>query len=137
MRKLFCPIPPPPLRGHLPLPLRGRPPPPLRAVLLLLSGLSSSSQGLSSSSQGPSSSSQGLSSSPQQGTSFSSEVYHTLYLLDCFGVSDSFYHELSMIYPSLERSYKIKEARSVLNSQVDKTTQKWLLYRPLKECNSS
>ena len=38
-----------------------------------------------------------------------------LYLLDKFGVSDSFYHQLSMIFPDLPRSYGIKKARIELN----------------------
>lgn len=45
-------------------------------------------------------------------------VMNTLYLLDRFGVSDQFYHELSMIYPSLEHSYRVKEALTTLNSDV-------------------
>ena len=32
-------------------------------------------------------------------------IYQTLYLLERFGVSDDFFHELSMIHPSLPRSY--------------------------------
>ena len=50
------------------------------------------------------------------GTCTPSEV---LYLLDRFGVSDEFYHERSMIIPSLPRSYLVKEERRVLVSQTD------------------
>ena len=38
-----------------------------------------------------------------------------LYLLDKFGVSDSFYHELCMIFSDLPRSHGIKKARIELN----------------------
>ena len=34
-------------------------------------------------------------------------LYQTLYLLDRFGVSDEFYHELAMAHPSLPRSVEI------------------------------
>ena len=38
-----------------------------------------------------------------------------LHLLDRFGVSDIFYHELSMINPSLPRSHVVKKERERLN----------------------
>ena len=38
-----------------------------------------------------------------------------LYLLDKFGISDAFYHELSMVNPLLPRSYLIKH---VINSSI-------------------
>ena len=43
----------------------------------------------------------------------------TLYLLERFGVSDQFYHELSITYPCLARSYKIKQLRKDVGSEVD------------------
>lgn len=46
-------------------------------------------------------------------------LHQTLYLLEKFGVSDEFYHELSMAYPTLARSFKVKELRSALHSSVD------------------
>lgn len=46
-------------------------------------------------------------------------VRQTLYLLERFGVSDQFYHELSMAYPSLARSYKVKQLRRDVGSEVD------------------
>lgn len=42
-----------------------------------------------------------------------------LYLLDRFGVSDEFYHELSMLFPFLHRSYMVKEAWRVLVGQTN------------------
>ena len=42
-----------------------------------------------------------------------------LYLLDSYGVSDDFYHELSMLHTSLPRSYKVKSLRQSLSSGVD------------------
>ena len=42
-----------------------------------------------------------------------------LYLLDRFGVSDEFYHELTMLYPELPRSYLIKKERSKIAATTD------------------
>ena len=42
----------------------------------------------------------------------------TLYLLDKFAVSDEFYHELSMSYKDLPRSYKIKGLRGTMSRDV-------------------
>ena len=42
----------------------------------------------------------------------------TLYLLDKFAVSDEFYHELSMSYNDLPRSYKIKGLRGAMSRDV-------------------
>ena len=42
-----------------------------------------------------------------------------LYLLDSYGVSDDFYHELSMINNSLPRSYRVKNLRKSLSSNVN------------------
>ena len=42
----------------------------------------------------------------------------TLYLLDKFAVSDEFYHELSMSYKDLPRSYKIKDLRSTMSRDI-------------------
>jgi hypothetical protein len=39
-----------------------------------------------------------------------------LYLLDKYGVSDKFYHEILMLTPSLSRSYKVKRLRKELSS---------------------
>ena len=46
-------------------------------------------------------------------------VLQVLYLLDKFGVGDTFYHEMSMVQPSLPRSYKVKQARLECNSSVE------------------
>ena len=46
-------------------------------------------------------------------------IHETLYLLEKFGVSDEFYHELSMHHPSLARSYKVKELRKELTSEIE------------------
>ena len=48
----------------------------------------------------------------------SEQLHQVLYLLDRFAVSDEFYHQLSMVNSSLPRSYKIKEARQRINSNV-------------------
>uniref|UniRef100_A0A1X7T8Z9 Uncharacterized protein n=2 Tax=Amphimedon queenslandica TaxID=400682 RepID=A0A1X7T8Z9_AMPQE len=40
-------------------------------------------------------------------------------LLDRFGVSDEFYHELTMLYPELPRSYLIKKERSKIVATTD------------------
>ena len=46
-------------------------------------------------------------------------VLQSLYLLERFGVSDEFYHELSMVFPDLPRSYQIKRARWQLSSHIE------------------
>ena len=48
----------------------------------------------------------------------SAEINQILFLLDSFGVSDEFYHELSMCHPSLPRSYLIKEKQKSISSNV-------------------
>ena len=48
-----------------------------------------------------------------------SSMRQTLYLLDRLGVSDEFYHELSMRFPALPRSYIIKSARQLLSETVE------------------
>ena len=59
----------------------------------------------SSSSSGSSlPSSTNSSSSPRNQLCSNDTLYQTLYLLDRFGVSDEFYHELAMAHPSLPRS---------------------------------
>ena len=71
----------------------------------------------------------------------------TLYLLDRFGVSDEFYHELtqvcarcilydnfnvihSQMYPDLQRSHVVKSIRRRLNSEVDIISVANGAYRP-------
>ena len=44
------------------------------------------------------------------------QVLAILYLLDRYGVSDQFYHEVSMVNPFIPRSYVIKRARERINS---------------------
>ena len=56
-----------------------------------------------------------------------------LHLLDRFGVSDIFYHELSMINPSLPRSHLVKKERERLNNSV----QVLRLPRPYTGCYRS
>ena len=46
-------------------------------------------------------------------------IHETLYLLEKFAVSDEFYHELSMHHPSLARSYKVKQLRKELTSEIE------------------
>ena len=82
----------------------------------------------------PSSSSTPSTSSVSQSSS-SDMVYQVLYLLDRFAISDQFYHELSMVHTSLPRSYKIKEARQRINSNVEliRLPQPYYgCYRPFK-----
>ncbi len=49
----------------------------------------------------------------------SEQLHQMLYLLDRFAVSDEFYHQLSMVNRSLPKSYKIKEARQRINSNIE------------------
>ena len=63
-------------------------------------------------------------------------IDETLYLLEKFGVSDEFYHELSMLHPQLPRSYKVKGARKDISECIDLTPLPPPFsgaYRPLKE----
>ena len=46
---------------------------------------------------------------------------HYNYLLEKFGVSDEFYHELSMLHPQFPRSYKVKGARKDISECIDLT----------------
>ena len=39
-----------------------------------------------------------------------------LFLMDRFGVSDEFYHNLTMIFDGLPRSYLVKQCKSNLNA---------------------
>uniref|UniRef100_A0A1X7UTT4 Uncharacterized protein n=1 Tax=Amphimedon queenslandica TaxID=400682 RepID=A0A1X7UTT4_AMPQE len=81
------------------------------AITLMLSDESSDydhSQGLNESSEVSSTS-----------VSQSEKIDEILFLLNCFGVSDEFYHELSMYHPSLPRSYFIKERRRLVSSNVE------------------
>ena len=39
-------------------------------------------------------------------------IDEVLFLLDSYGISDEFYHELSMVHPSLPRSYLVKQRRT-------------------------
>ena len=41
-----------------------------------------------------------------------------LLLLEEFGISDQFYHELSMIFPTLPRLYKVKHLRKAIGDSV-------------------
>lgn len=58
-------------------------------------------------------------SSQQSNSPVSPSVSQILYLLDSYGVSDDFYHELSMINNSLPRSYRVKNLRKSLSSNVN------------------
>lgn len=57
-------------------------------------------------------------STPTTHDSCNSKLDEILFLLDSFGVSDEFYHELSMYQSSLPRSYLVKERRKQLSSNV-------------------
>ena len=65
------------------------------------------------------------------------KVDEILFLLDSYGISDEFYHELSMVHPSLPRSYLIKERRTNISSNVASyrlPKPYFGCYRPLKDC---
>lgn len=91
-----------------------------------LSSQPSSSSQLSSSSErpsspAPSSSSSQSSSSPQSLSELASlitsdsDVYHALYR---YGVSDAYYHEMSMMNPNLVKLYRVKNAHSLINALI-------------------
>lgn len=97
---------------------------------LLISDLHDTSASSSGTSQTSSSQSfTSLSSTSLSSTSHSSsqsslhsfpdkKVDEMLFLLDCFGVSDEFYHELSMFHPSLPRSHLVKQRRTEISSNI-------------------
>lgn len=65
------------------------------------------------------------------------KLLQIVYLLDRFGVSDVFYHELAMINPTLPRSYKVKRVREALSSNVEliRLPQPYKgCYRSIKSC---
>ena len=65
------------------------------------------------------------------------QVLAILYLLDRFGVSDQFYHEVSMVNPFIPRSYVIKRARERINNMVTikRLPQPYFgCYRPFYQC---
>lgn len=69
--------------------------------------------------------------------SYNSQFEEILFLLDKFGVSDKFYHELSMIHPSLPRSYQVKRTREQISANVE--IKRLLVpyfgcYRPFEKC---
>lgn len=45
-------------------------------------------------------------------------IDEVLFLLDSYGISDEFYHELSMIHTSLPRSYLIKQRRNNISTNI-------------------
>jgi hypothetical protein len=52
-------------------------------------------------------------------------------------VSDIFYHELSMLYPQLPRSYKMKACRKKISTQIDLIRLPSPFsgaYRPIRDC---
>ena len=54
---------------------------------------------------------------PQQNCS--QPIAEILYLLDTYGVSDDFYHELSMINTLLPRSHEVKKLRKFISSGIE------------------
>ncbi len=79
----------------------------------------------------------GTSSSSSDATQQQLQVRQVLYLLDRFAISDEFYHELSMLTPSLPRSHRIKRARDRINATVEllRLPQPYSgCYRSFKEC---
>ena len=64
-------------------------------------------------------------------------VSETLYLLEKFGVSDECYDELTMLHPSLPRSYKVKAVRNDISHNVELLPLPSPFagaYRPIKPC---
>ena len=57
----------------------------------------------------------------------------TIYLMDSFNVSDKFYHELSMVQPTIPRSHRIKRVRSELNQSLKTKTKPGSLTERLRE----
>ena len=53
------------------------------------------------------------------------DLMSILYLLDQFGISDEFYHEIAMIFPSLPWSHFVKDIQRRLNASI---VIKWLLF---------
>ncbi|XP_019861583.1 PREDICTED: uncharacterized protein LOC109590077, partial [Amphimedon queenslandica] len=45
-------------------------------------------------------------------------IDEVLFLLDSYGISDEFYHELSMIHTSLPRSYLVKQRRNNISTNI-------------------
>ncbi len=79
----------------------------------------------------------GISSTSSDASQQQLQVHQILYLLDRFAISDEFYHDLSMLTPSLPRSYRIKRARDRINATVNliRLPQPYSgCYRFFKEC---
>jgi hypothetical protein len=55
------------------------------------------------------------------------KVESLLFLVDKFGVSDKFVHEMSMVFQDLPRSYVVKECRLKINSNCVILTNSWQL----------
>ena len=70
------------------------------------------------------------SSSPPVPSSTANGCEEVLYLLDRYGVSDLFYHELSMLFPNLPRSYLVKGERSrrISNTEVKQLPPPYNVY---------
>ena len=74
---------------------------------------------------------------PTEDDEIPDETLEILYLLDRFGISDQFYHELSMVNPSLPRSYVVKQARESISSIVviNRLPKPYTgCYRPFEDC---
>ena len=79
----------------------------------------------------------GISFGPESATIDASCVRQTLYLLERFGVSDEFYHELAMINSALPRSHIVKQTRQLITESVEiqRLPEPYNgTYRPFKEC---
>lgn len=64
-------------------------------------------------------------------------IYQVLFLLDKFAVSDEFFHEISMLFPLLPRSYTVKQARTRMSEciSIKRLPMPYYgAYRPLSEC---
>ena len=64
-------------------------------------------------------------------------LQQVLYLLDKFAISDEFYHELAMLFPSLPHSYLVKETRKRISNSISLERLPapfYGQYRSLKEC---
>ena len=64
-------------------------------------------------------------------------IYQVLFLLNKFAVSDEFFHELAMLFPSLPRLYTVKLARKRISecTVIKRLPSPYYgAYRPLTEC---
>ena len=67
----------------------------------------------------PASTTNSASTSVQNSFNANTPTLQSLNLLERFGVSDEFYHELFMLFPELPRSYHVKRERRDMSSLIE------------------